>query len=64
MRSLPADQEVPDLFVQADVSTAKGVAKLAREALGRLGGVDTLVNTVGGSSAPSEGVFAVSDEDW
>ncbi len=35
MRSLPADQEVPDLFVQADVSTAKGVAKLAREALVR-----------------------------
>jgi NAD(P)-dependent dehydrogenase (short-subunit alcohol dehydrogenase family) len=63
-RSVPADQEAPDLFVQADVRTAEGVAKLAREALGRLGGVDILVNTVGGSSAPSGGVFAVSDEDW
>jgi NAD(P)-dependent dehydrogenase (short-subunit alcohol dehydrogenase family) len=63
-RSLPADQEALDLFVQADVSTAEGVATLAREALDRLGGVDILVNTVGGSSAPSGGVFAVSDEDW
>jgi NAD(P)-dependent dehydrogenase (short-subunit alcohol dehydrogenase family) len=63
-RSFPADQEAPALFVQADVSTAEGVAKLAGEALARLGSVDILVNTVGGSSAPSGGVFAVSDEDW
>jgi NAD(P)-dependent dehydrogenase (short-subunit alcohol dehydrogenase family) len=63
-RSVPADQEALDLFVQADVSTAEGVAKLARKALDRLGGVDILVNTVGGSSVPSGGVFAVSDEDW
>jgi len=63
-RSVPADAEAPDLFVQADVSTAEGVATLAREALDRLGSVDILVNTVGGSSAPSGGVFAVSDEDW
>jgi len=63
-RSVPTDQEVLDLFVQADVSTAEGVATLAREALDRLGGVDILINTVGGSSAPSGGVFAVRDEDW
>jgi len=49
-RSVPTDQEALDLFVQADVSTAEGVAKLAREALHRLGSVDILVNTVGGSS--------------
>ena len=35
-----------------------------REALERLGGVDILVNTVGGSPVPSGGVFTVSDEDW
>jgi NAD(P)-dependent dehydrogenase (short-subunit alcohol dehydrogenase family) len=63
-RSVPADQQAPDWFVRADVSTAKGVAKLAKDSLDRLGGVDILINTVGGSSAPSGGVFAVSDEDW
>jgi NAD(P)-dependent dehydrogenase (short-subunit alcohol dehydrogenase family) len=62
-RSVP-DREGPGQFVQADVSTAEGVAKLAGEALDRLGGVDILVNTVGGSSAPSGGVFAVGDDDW
>jgi NAD(P)-dependent dehydrogenase (short-subunit alcohol dehydrogenase family) len=62
-RSLPAGV-VPELFCQADVSTAEGVTKLARAALERLGGVDILVNTVGGSSSPPGGVLAVGDEHW
>jgi NAD(P)-dependent dehydrogenase (short-subunit alcohol dehydrogenase family) len=37
---------------------------VVREVLGRLGGVDILVNNVGGSSAPGGGVLALSDEDW
>jgi NAD(P)-dependent dehydrogenase (short-subunit alcohol dehydrogenase family) len=45
-RSVPVDQEAPDVFVPADVSTAEGVAKLAREALDRLGGIDILVTQV------------------
>lgn len=62
-RSLPAGV-VPELFHQADVGTAEGVTKLARAALERLGGVDILVNTVGGSSSPPGGVLAVGDEHW
>jgi len=49
------------LFVQADISTREGVV---REVLDRLGGVDILVNNVGGSSAPGGGVLALGDEDW
>jgi NAD(P)-dependent dehydrogenase (short-subunit alcohol dehydrogenase family) len=60
---LPKDQVV-DLFVQADLSTVEGVAKVVRESIDRLGGVDILVSNVGGSSAPSGGVLALSDEDW
>ena len=30
----------------------------------RLGGVDILINNVGGSSAPSGGALALSDADW
>jgi len=63
-RNVPAGGPAPELLVQADLSTAEGVAKLARAALDRLGGVDILVNTVGGSSSPAGGVLAVSDEHW
>lgn len=52
------------LFVQADISTREGVDTVARAVLDRLGGVDILVNNVGGSSAPSGGVLALGDEDW
>ena len=54
------DGQTPALFVQADLGTAQGVAKVVGEVLGRLGGVDILINNVGGSSAPSGG-FAVLD---
>jgi NAD(P)-dependent dehydrogenase (short-subunit alcohol dehydrogenase family) len=55
---------VVELFVQADISTRPGVDKVIREVLNQLGGVDILVNNVGGSSAPSGGVLALSDADW
>jgi NAD(P)-dependent dehydrogenase (short-subunit alcohol dehydrogenase family) len=54
----------PDLFVQADISTAEGVEKVVSEVLAGLGGVDILVNNVGGSSAPSGGFAVLTDEDW
>ena len=60
---LPESQSVK-LFIQADVSTPEGVGKVAREVLDRLGGLDILVNNVGGSSAPSGGVLALTDDDW
>jgi NAD(P)-dependent dehydrogenase (short-subunit alcohol dehydrogenase family) len=60
---LPEGQAVA-LFVQADISMPEGVNKVVREVLDRLGGVDILVNNVGGSSARSGGVLALGDEDW
>jgi NAD(P)-dependent dehydrogenase (short-subunit alcohol dehydrogenase family) len=52
------------VFFQADVSTREGVDEVVGAVLDRLGGVDILVNNVGGSSAPSGGVLALGDEDW
>src|ERR1700752_1572577 len=52
-RSMPEALPRPELFVQADVSTAAGAAAVASRALEQLGGVDILVNNVGGSSAPA-----------
>lgn len=63
-RSVLANSPASDLFVQADLSTPEGVEKVVKEILDRFGGVDILVNNVGGSSAPSGGVLALSDEDW
>ena len=38
--------------------------KVVKEVLARIGGVDILINNVGGSSAPSGGALALSDDDW
>ena len=53
-----------DLFVQADLSTAEGVARVAREVAAHWGGVDILVHNVGGSSTPGGGFVAATDEYW
>src|SRR6266545_6737073 len=63
-RSPASEGQAAALFVQADISTREGVDKVIREVLDHLGGVDILVNNVGGSSAPSGGVLALGDEDW
>jgi NAD(P)-dependent dehydrogenase (short-subunit alcohol dehydrogenase family) len=63
-RSAMGEHPAVKVFVQADISTRAGVDAVVREVMGRLGGVDILVNNVGGSSAPSGGVLALSDDDW
>ncbi|MBX9964940.1 MAG: SDR family oxidoreductase [Burkholderiales bacterium] len=60
---LPEGQAV-ELFVQADISTRQGADKVAEQVLQRFGSLDILVNVVGGSSAPSGGVLALTDEHW
>src|ERR1700680_1547567 len=51
---LPVDQH-PKLFMQSDVSTAAGVQAIVDRLLNDWGGIDILVNSVGGSAAPSGG---------
>jgi NAD(P)-dependent dehydrogenase (short-subunit alcohol dehydrogenase family) len=63
-RSPRAQGQEAGFFVQADISTSEGVQKVVREVQDRLGGLDILVNNVGGSSAPSGGVLALTDDDW
>jgi NAD(P)-dependent dehydrogenase (short-subunit alcohol dehydrogenase family) len=63
-RSPQPEGAVAHLFVQADVSTRAGVDKVVKEAMGRFGGLDILINSVGGSSAPGGGVLALTDDDW
>ena len=63
-RSRSDELQSPELFIQSDISTPDGVDKVVRGVLARLGGVDILINNVGGSSAPSGGALALSDDDW
>jgi NAD(P)-dependent dehydrogenase (short-subunit alcohol dehydrogenase family) len=62
-RSVPADSKT-DHFIQADVSTREGVNRVIQATLDRLGGLDILINTVGGSSAPAGGALALADDHW
>ena len=51
-------------FVEADLTTTAGIQTVV-DVVGReLGGLDILVNVLGGSSAPSGGFAALTDEEW
>lgn len=63
-RSMPPDLESPELFVPADISTPDGAEKIVREVHARFGGLDILINNVGGSNAPNGGVMALNDDHW
>lgn len=62
-RSVPADSENVH-YVAADVTTADGCALVARKALEHLGGIDVLVNVLGGSDAPVGGFAVLTDDVW
>jgi len=63
-RSAPARSTLGVTYVTADLSTADGAAVVARSVLERWGGVDILVNVLGGSSAPGGGFAALDDARW
>lgn len=63
-RSPLPERQTVELFIQADISTREGANKVAEQVLQRFGGLDMLINVVGGSSAPSGGVLALTDDDW
>src|SRR5262249_33882361 len=62
-RSIPAGG-APGCFIQADVSTCDGVERVIKTTLERLGGLDILITSVGGSSSPSGGALALTDDHW
>jgi NAD(P)-dependent dehydrogenase (short-subunit alcohol dehydrogenase family) len=62
-RSKPADVSGA-AFVEADLPTATGVQTVVDAVQEELGGLDILVNMLGGSSAPSGGFAALTDEEW
>lgn len=63
-RTLPADLQERELFVQADIATPEGVEQVIHGVKEVLGGIDILVNNVGGSNTPPGGALVLTDEDW
>jgi NAD(P)-dependent dehydrogenase (short-subunit alcohol dehydrogenase family) len=63
-RTLPSRSVDNVRYVAADLSTAEGARHAAESARQYLGGVDILVNVVGGSNAPSGGFAALDDVQW
>jgi NAD(P)-dependent dehydrogenase (short-subunit alcohol dehydrogenase family) len=51
-------------FVEADLTTQAGAQAVVDAVHRELGGLDILVNVLGGSSAPSGGFVALTDEEW
>ncbi|MGK5051121.1 SDR family oxidoreductase [Janthinobacterium sp. RB2P8] len=58
--SLPAGVH----FIAADLRTRAGTDTVIQEALASLGGVDILINNVGGSTAAGGGALALDDDAW
>jgi len=63
-RSAPSRPVEGAHFVAADLSTAQGASAVANSVLQQLGGIDILVNVLGGSSAPGGGFAVLGDAEW
>ena len=51
-------------FVAADVSTSSGCVAVAEVVKEEVGGLDIIVNVVGGSTAPAGGFAVLDDTEW
>lgn len=63
-RRAPPQGDTDAHFVAADLGTPEGTGAVARAVMQRWGGVDVLVNVLGGSSAPAGGFAALDDRHW
>lgn len=51
-------------FIEADLSTSEGCASFVKAVQKEFGGVDFLINNLGGSSAPAGGFAVLDDTIW
>jgi len=63
-REAPSQDRRPEFFVQADVTRTEGVRQIVERVTKGFGGVDILIDNVGGSNAPAGGFAALSDDEW
>jgi len=63
-RSAPEQPLEGVTYVQTDLATAEGVTQLARAVAERWGSVDIVINSLGGSTAPTGGFAVLDDSVW
>ncbi|WP_354678114.1 SDR family oxidoreductase [Cupriavidus plantarum] len=63
-RTIPEQNIDGVTYVAADLSTAEGTSRLAQTVLRDWGGIDILINVLGGSKTPAGGFAAISDDHW
>lgn len=63
-RTTPDPHAGPESFVAADLTTMDGVARVVEHVEQHLGGPDVIVHSLGGSSSPSGGFAALTEQDW
>jgi NAD(P)-dependent dehydrogenase (short-subunit alcohol dehydrogenase family) len=63
-RSAPGKPVDGVMYVSADLATAAGCVSVADAVRRRLGGIDVIVNVLGGSSAHAGGFAALGDDEW
>jgi len=63
-RSVPKASLSGVRYVAADLTTAEGCAEVAKAVYKQLGGIDIVVNVMGGSSAPGGGFAVLDDNQW
>jgi NAD(P)-dependent dehydrogenase (short-subunit alcohol dehydrogenase family) len=63
-RSEAAHGQDSALFIKADIGTARGVQNVVDCIQREWGGLDILVNNVGGTETKAGGFEVLSDEDW
>jgi NAD(P)-dependent dehydrogenase (short-subunit alcohol dehydrogenase family) len=63
-RSEPAAGQAPALAIKADLGTARGVQNVVDRIQQAWGGLDVLVNNVGGTETRPGGFEVLSDQDW
>lgn len=63
-RNKPEHNDQDLHFIPADLSQPEGTAKVVHEILEKFGGLDILINNLGGSDTPGGGFAALTNEDW
>lgn len=63
-RSVPDTAPDGIIYIAADLTTAEGCRAVADAVLNSLGGIDIIVNVLGGSSAPGGGFATLNDDEW
>ncbi len=63
-RSIPQGARADVQYIEANLTIPADCARVATTALEHFGGVDIMVNVLGGSQAPSGGFAALDDDEW